>query len=180
MVDLLQIVQNVVLLIMPFSVLLYAISFFLGVLFVMTGLGKMARQAEMGSTRSPASMGGYWGPLYQMITGVFFIAMPALIVTLNATIFGVGIQSADRVFEYAPATVGLFEPGSPGRQMLVGIIMIIQFLGFVAIMRGIYLLNRAAQGDSGPTFGPGVTFIISGVLAMNFPVFVGAVEGLVS
>ena len=180
MVDLLRIIQNIVLLNMPFSIFLYAICFVLGVIFVMGGLGRLARQAEMGSTRAPVSFGGYWGPLYHLITGVLFISMPALIVTLNATIFGVGIQSADRIFEYAPATVGLFTPGSPAREMLTGIIMIIQFLGFVAIMRGVYLLNRAAQGDSGPTFGPGVTFMVAGIMAMNFPVFVGAVEQLVS
>lgn len=180
MVDLLRIVQNFALLIMPFSILLYAICFLLGIFFVISGLGKLARQAEMGSSRSPATMGGYWAPFYQMITGVLFIAMPAVIVTLNSTIFGVGIQSADKIFQYAPATVGLFEPGSPSRQMLVSIVMIIQFLGFVAIVRGIYMLNAAAQGANGSTLGPGVTFLISGVAAMNFPVFIGVIEKLLS
>mgnify|MGYP007011833743 FL=1 len=176
MVDLLEIIQNVVALLAPFSRLVYALCFVIGVIMVMTGLRAASRRAETG-----IQAGSYFKPFSQIFIGVLFISLPALLLSLSETFFGTGIQSADMIFAYAPHTLGLFDAGSPGRAMITGIIMIIQFIGIIAVMRGLHLLNRSAQGDGGPkTFGPGVTFLISGIAAVNFPLFFGAVERLIT
>jgi len=176
MVDLLRIIENVVNLLAPFSVLLYGLCFVIGVIMVLSGLRSAARRSETGP-----NAGSYGKPFYHLLTGILFISLPALLVSLTQSIFGMGTPSADSIFSYAPATVGILDAGSPARDMLTGIVTIIQFIGIIAVIRGLLLLNRSAQGDSGPkTFGPGVTFIISGVMAINFPLFVGAVERLVT
>ncbi len=55
------------------------------------------------------------------------------------------------------------------------------FIGIIAVMRGLYLLNQTAQGGGGPkTFGPGLTFCIAGIMAVNFPLFVGMMELLIT
>ena len=62
-----------------------------------------------------------------------------------------------------------------------GIVLIIQFVGVIAVCRGLYLLNQSAQGGQGPqTFGPGFTFVIAGICATNFPIAVGIFESLIT
>ena len=176
MIDLLQIIENVVRLLAPFSTFIYALCFVIGVIMVLSGLRSAARRAEVG-----VQAGSYGKPLSKVVTGTMFISLPALLLSLSETFFGTGIQSADAIFAYAPATLGLFDSGSPGRAMISGIIMIIQFIGIIAVIRGLYLLNVSAQGDGGPkTFGPGVTFLISGAMAVNFPLFFGLMESLIT
>lgn len=176
MIDLLQIIDNVVRLLAPFSTFIYALCFAIGVIMVLSGLKAATRRAEVG-----IQAGSYGKPLSRVITGIMFISLPALLLTLSETFFGTGIQSSDAIFAYAPSTLGLFDSGSPGRAMISGIIMIVQFIGLIAVIRGIYLLNVSAQGDGGPkTFGPGVTFLISGAMAVNFPLFFGMVERLIT
>lgn len=176
MIDLLQIIENVVRLLLPFSRFVYAVCFAIGVIMVLMGLRAATRRAEVG-----AQQGSYGRPFTQILIGALFISLPALLLSLSETFFGAGIQSADAIFAYAPATLGLFDAGSPGRAMITGIIMIVQFIGIIAVIRGLTLLNRSAQGDGGPkTFGPGVTFLISGAMAVNFPLFFGAVERLIT
>ena len=177
MVDLLQIVRNIALLVMPFSVLIFAACFVIGVYMVMKGVWGASKSVEMGRYQRGADTPA--PHLMRMLVGIFFITLPAFIVTLNATIFGVGIQSADQIFAYAPSTAGLLDPGSPARQIVIGITVIIQFLGVIAIIRGIGLLNKRASDQNVP-LGPGLTFMIAGIAAVNFPVFMGAVERLIS
>jgi hypothetical protein len=65
--------------------------------------------------------------------------------------------------------------------LIIGITLIVQFVGVIAIARGLYLLNMSAQSAQGPkTFGPGLTFVIAGAMATNFPIFVGVMENLIS
>jgi len=176
MVDLLQIVENLVALVRPFGFVLYGLCFVFGVIFVLSGLRRASKRAETGP-----NMGSYGKPFSHLLTGIVLISLPALLASLTQTFFGMDTPSADRVFEYAPATVSLFEAGSPARQIITGMVVIIQFIGVIAVIRGLTLLNQSAQGDGGPcTFGPGVTFIIAGVMAVNFPLFIGAVERLIT
>lgn len=176
MVDLLQIIQNVVALLNPISTMIYVFCFMTGVIFVLAGLRAAAKRAESGP-----NAGSYGAPFGRIVIGVLFISLPALILSLTTTFFGTSVPSADMIFAYAPATIGLFDADSPGRTMMTGIVMIVQFVGLIAVIRGLILLNQTAQGGGGPkTFGPGMTFLISGIMAINFPLFMGAIERLLS
>lgn len=175
MVDLLQIIENVVRLLLPFSRLIYAGCFIAGVIMVLSGLKLASRTAQEGP------QGRALKPFSRILTGALLISLPAVLLTLSETFFGTGIQSADSIFSYAPSTLGVFSAGGPGRTMISGIIMIIQFIGIIAVIRGLTLLNQSAQGDGGPrTFGPGITFLISGIMAVNFPLFFGVIERLIT
>lgn len=176
MVDLLQIIQNMVALLNPISTMIYVLCFMTGVLFVLAGLRAAARRTETGPNG-----GSYGAPFTRIVIGVLFISLPALILSLTTTFFATSVPSADMIFAYAPETIGLFDTDSPGRTMLTGIVMIVQFVGLIAVIRGLILLNQTAQGGGGPkTFGPGITFVISGIMAINFPLFIGAIEQLIT
>lgn len=154
----------------------WVLFFFLGVVFAIKGLMAAAKRQEMG-----AGQGSWSGPLMMFTTGVLFVAMPGLMNTLSATFFGLNTPpTAESIFAYAPATIGILD-GAEARSLIVGITLVVQFVGLIGIARGLYLLNQSAQGGQGPsTFGPGLTFVIAGALATNFPIFVGVMENLIS
>jgi len=176
MADLLQIVIRVTGYLTEFTALFGVICFILGVIFGIKGLLAAAKRQEMGP-----GQGSWAGPMMTFMTGVFFIALPGLVDTLSQTLFALSTPpSADSIFAYAPATIGIMD-GAEARTLIIGITAIVQFIGLIAIARGLYLLNLSAQSAQGPkTFGPGLTFVIAGALATNFPIFVGVMESLIS
>jgi hypothetical protein len=176
MTDLLQIIENVVGFLDEFELLFGVICFVLGVIFAIRGLMGAAKRQEMG-----AGQGSWGGPLMMFTTGVLFVAMPGLVNSLSQTFFALSSPSSpENIFSYAPATIGIMD-GAEARTIIVGITAIVQFIGLIAIARGLYLMNMSAQSAQGPkTFGPGLTFVIAGALATNFPTFVGVMENLIT
>lgn len=174
MSDLLQIIQNIVGFLDEFERLFGVICFILGLIFAIKGLIGAAKRQEMGP-----GQGGWGGPFMMFTTGVIFVAMPGFVNSLSMTLFSLSAPSAaENIFSYAPATIGIMDEGV-ARTMIVGITSIVQFIGLIAIARGLHLMNMSAQGGQGPkTFGPGLTFVISGALAVNFPTFMGVMENL--
>jgi hypothetical protein len=152
------------------------IFFVIGVAFAIKGLMAAAKRQEMG-----AGQGSWGAPLMMFTTGVLFVAFPGLMNTLSLTFFSLATPpSAESIFSYSPATIGILN-GAEARSLIVGITLIVQFVGVIAIARGLYLLNMSAQSAQGPkTFGPGLTFVIAGAMATNFPIFVGVMENLIT
>lgn len=174
MTDLLQIIQNIVAVLDPLQGLVSGICFLIGFVMTIQALKQAQRRQEMG-----AGQGGWNGPISSFITAAMFLSLPTLLNVLNVSLFGVTAQSAASVFSYADSTIGAINEES-AREMISGLVMIVQFMGIIAVCRGLYLLNQSAQGAQGPkTFGPGFTFVICGVAATNFPLFVGLMESLI-
>lgn len=174
MTDLLQIIRNIVAILGPLQGLVGGVCFLIGFALTITALKQAQRRQEMGPGQ------GNWNtPISTFITAAMFLSLPTLLNVLNVSLFGVQAQSASSVFSYADSTIGAINEAS-AREMISGLVMIIQFMGIIAVCRGLYLLNQSSQGGHGPkTFGPGFTFVICGVAATNFPLFVGLMESLI-
>lgn len=182
--DLLRVIENIQALIQwdaageagTFWVLFTIIAWFIGVIMVLMSIRKASRRQELGTTA------GSWSePLWMFVIGVMFVALPALIRALSLSLFGGTPTDGQSIFQYADSTLGAVDSGE-ARTIIIGIVYIVQFVGLVAVMRGLYMLNLSAQGASsgGPrTFGPGFTFLIAGAAALNFPIFVGMMESLI-
>lgn len=181
MVDLLQIIENLVAAISPggggLTGLLYVLSWIMGIVIVMMSIKAASKRSEMGR-----NAGSWASPAWSFIIGVCFIALPGLTSTIALTIFAEEANDPAAIFAYAPSTVGLFEADTAGRSMIIGIIAVVQFVGLIGIMRGLMLLRETAIGGGGgpKTFGPGLTYVIAGVLAFNYPLLAGVIEGLIT
>lgn len=180
--DLLTTIQNIANLVRwgkdagPFWILFTIISWFIGVLLLMSAIKKAGKRSEMGQSAGP-----WTGPVWTFVIATMFLAMPSFISAMSMTFFGVTPDDPEKIFEYSPGVLGAIETDG-GRAMISAIVTVVQFVGLVAVMRGLYMLNQSAQGgQSGPsTFGPGLTFVIAGVCALNFPIFVGMMSSLVT
>jgi len=176
MADLLAIIDNLVALLPQFELLLAGLFWFIGIIFVARSLLAAARKVE-----APNSVPGWTGPLSLFAIGVAFIAFPSTAGSLMTSLFGSGeAASPDAIFEYAPSMTAPMADGN-GAKILTGIVTVVQFVGIIGMARGLYLLNASANGTGqARTFGPGLTFLIASTIAMNFPVFVGMVEQLLT
>lgn len=151
------------------------ISWVIGILLVMSAILGAGKRNDMGQ------QGGSWAsPITRFLTGVAFIALPSVINLLSFSFFGSAPTNASAIFQYAPQTIGLFEEGSETRQVITAITAVAMFIGVIAIMRGLYMLNSAAQPGTQTGWGPGIVFLIAGTLAVNFPKFLGVMEKWIS
>lgn len=181
MVDLLQIINNLVSAISPggggLTGLMYILSWLIGVVLVMMAIKAATRRSEVG-----LNAGSWASPFWTLVIGVCFVALPGFMQSVAQTFFGTPTSDPSEIFAYAPATVGLFAEDSPGRAMITGIVVIIQFIGLLGFMRGLLLLRHTAVGGGGgpQTLGPGMVHVIAGGMAANFPIFLGVMEQLVT
>lgn len=176
MADLLSILRNLVAMLPDFEFLLAAVFWVIGILFIVTGLRSAARRAEMGP-----SQGTYAPIMVRFLVGVAFLAFPATVSTVIASFWGSGATaSPDAIFSYAPSLTEPMNSGN-GREILVAITMLVQFVGYIGFARGLMLINAVtSQSGQARTFGPGITFIVASTMAVNFPLFLGAIELLVT
>lgn len=178
MVDLRQIIENVVGILPSFETLFMLICWLVGTIFVFLSIRAASKLSEGGRY---GGQGGVSGPIATFAVGICFIAMPGLLAGLTQSIFGQATPDPNAIFELAPATVGVLSEGSAARQMVEGLVKIVMFMGMIAVFRGLIALNQAAQSGQGQgVFAHGMTRVISGVLAVNLPLFVGVVEKLLT
>ena len=176
MTNLLNIIENIIALLEPIKTLISGICVVIGFCMTYMAIKQAQRRQEMGP-----GQGSWNAPIFTFIIAMMFLALPALISILNVSILGTTPTSASHIFTHAKSTIGSIK-GADTKRMIVGMVMIIQVLGIIAVCRGLFLLNQSAQGGGqGPkTFGPGFTFVIAGIMATNFPLVVGMMENLLS
>ena len=174
--NLLQIIENFVRIIGPLTGFVNLVCYVMGAFMFLYSIIQAMKRAEMG----PGTPGGWGAPISTFFTASIFMVMPQFVSIMNTSLFAVESVSASRIFELAPNTVANLQ-GTGSDAMIEGIVAIIQFLGLIAMVRGVYLINQSAQGGQGPpTFGPGATFLIAGTMARMFPLFLAIMENLIA
>ena len=155
------------------ELLLRAIFFLIGIYLVLRALLQAARRSDLG-----AQAGSWAGPIICFATGVALLAFPATLAVLVASVFGAPtIASPQSIFSHDRGLLDSFE-GSQATSLISLIVAFIQLIGFIAVGRGLLMLNRATTPGGPPLIGPGITFLVAGVLAANFPIFFGALAAI--
>ena len=170
-----QIIRNIAAVLDGLMWLVSAICFLIGFYLIVIAL-RMARKRH----ESGPAMGSWATPISTFVTAAMFLSLPTVLVELNVSLFGTTSRSAYSVFEYADGTIGILRDAR-ARELIAGLVAIIQFMGVIAVCRDIHMLGLLARGGHGPrTFGQGITFAIAGAGATNFLLFVGLVESLIT
>ena len=158
---------------LAFEGLLHAVLYVIGAVLILQSLRLAARRSEFGAQAATS------GRIFSgFITGAAFLAFPATVSVLLASIFGSSeIAGPEMMFSIDNGTLDPLA-GSAAGVGIDALVLVIRFVGFIAIARGLLFLNLAASPDGPRTLGPGFTFLIAGALAVNFPVFFGLMAGL--
>lgn len=158
-----------------FYLLVVVIAWATGITAIVIGARAAAARAEQG----PGS-GGWAGAIAWMLAGFALMSLPALLDVLSRSVIRDSWKSVGaEIFSTAPELLSGFD-GSAAETTILGILRIVQFLGVIAIFRGILLLNASAQPGQQPTVGAGLTFVAGGVLALNIGPVLAMLNDLVA
>jgi hypothetical protein len=184
--DLSTILTNLRSLIGPLMTLLLIISYTAGIFMVIRAISLFK---SFGSAQ--ARPGEMIGPLVYLIVGTVLIYLPSTTDIVSHTIFksvtsqsvvvagniklsAVG-KASDRLLNYAPVTIE-----SQWADMVNTIVLYVQFIGFLAFVRGWFIISHAGQPGAQPgTIPKGITHIIGGIVAVNFLPMVDALNNTV-
>ncbi len=192
--DLQTIMLNLQKILAPAMALLLTISFIAGITFMVKGL-LMLKAFSMPLTQA-SKPGEIAGPLVYLLVGAVMIYIPTTTDILSQTVFGKGGPSiftnasrgadggsfsvdlgamgkaSDQLLGYAPVSVE-----GQWAAMIDTIVLYMEFIGFIAFIRGWFMIANAGQPGVQPgTISKGIIHIVGGILAINFLPLVQAVQ----
>ena len=166
-------VEAVATYVLQFERLLRAVCFLLGMGLAVHALRLAGRRAELGP-----QIGTWTRPTMTFASGVVLMAFPAFVSVLLASLFGTGaVDSPESIFSYSRDMFDAFGDAT-FRQASTSFVLLVQLIGYLAVARGVWFLNASVSPGNQRMFGPGITFLIAGSLAINFPSFVGLLTDL--
>ncbi len=160
--DLVELIARMEVFLGDFHVLVVAIAWATGITAIVIGARAAAGRAEQGP-----GAGGWAGAISWILTGVALLSLPTLLDVLSQSVIRDSWESVGvEIFSTAPELLSALD-GRATEATIVGILRIVQFLGVIAVFRGLLLLNASVQPGGQPTVGAGLTFVAGGVLALN-------------
>lgn len=174
--DVQDILENLKKVLNPTLKLLLAISFVIGVVFILRGLMTL-RQFSMPLTQATRP-GELSGPLVYIFVGAVMVYIPTSTDVLSQTVFGgtqksiFGAQGLGGMGKASDELMGYGVSQSVEDQwatLVDTVAYYVQFIGFLAFLRGWMLIAHAGQPGVQPgTISRGMVHIIGGILAINF------------
>ncbi len=148
-----------------FESLLRSIVFLIGLILILHALRLAGRRFDIGGSSVPMAK-----IFMSFCVGAALMAFPQWVAILLSTFFGSNrVSDSSDLLAYGGNTVTSIQDSG---QAIEAIVSFIQLIGFIAIARGLLFLNDAVSPNGGSRlWGPGITFIVSGTLAVNFPTF---------
>ncbi|GLU29917.1 hypothetical protein [Brucella sp. NBRC 12950] len=160
----------------PFQSLVVAIVYCIGLLCALNSLRGFAAVSDRSLSPRGWSQAGWQGPAFLFVLAVAFVSLSSVMSVFLMSIFGMDqTYAASEAFAYAPQ---LLKPANNemGRKVIISVIRIIQFIGLIAFVRGIYIANLSAIYPNRGMISKGMTHIVGGIFAMNLVAFLEILE----
>ncbi len=144
--------------------LLSSVATVVGVAFIFGGIFKLKHMADMRNMMQ--GQADITKAIILIMVGGFFIWAPYLMEAITYTLFKNDISSLQS--KYAINV----EAGSELRKFYESLVIILQVIGMISFLRGLFVFAGMAKGHSQPgTFAKGMTHIIAGVMLVNITAF---------
>jgi intracellular multiplication protein IcmC len=144
----------------PTTGLLTAFSYIAGIAFLLVGISRLTKKMEEGP-RGPAGFGTI---MTFIASGALFSFGDTMGTFVNSLFGSRDISINASIDADVLADVEDIERVESVLTALMGFIMLV---GFIAFMRGWFVLRNFADGQQGATLMQGLTFLIGGALAIN-------------
>lgn len=174
-------VQRLADLIPPAQALVAATCFIIGIGLAIASIGNFTRASERAASGQLHGMHDYgrWVGIAGLITAVMLISLSSIISAFLVSFFQVEENvAASEIFAYAPEMLAPLDH-EQARTVLIALLRIVQFIGLLGFIRGLFLLNKSVKWPQPGLAGFGVAHLIGGTFAMNIVMFVGYIEELV-
>jgi intracellular multiplication protein IcmC len=141
----------------PIAKFVVALSFTFGFCLVCLGIIKLksyGHNTVMMSTHANPTI-----PLVYVTIGSIMMSFTTMLNVGSMTVFA---SPTDNMLVYQGAT-----PGSPFSQLMSTVVVIIQVVGYIAFLRGWFILMKIGSNNSPGTMGKGLVHLLGGILAAN-------------
>lgn len=186
--DIQDILTNLQTILNPALRMLLAFSFIIGIWFILKGLLKLKAFAlPLTQTTQPGELSG---PIMYLFIGAVLIYIPTSTDVLSATLFGsvpslFGGGGSPNVYQLGSASAQLMGYASVSLEsqwatLIDTVVYYMQFIGFLAFLRGWIILSHATQSHGQQdALVKGIIHIVGGILAINFLPLVQAVSNTI-
>ncbi|MBL1148286.1 MAG: hypothetical protein HND56_01625 [Pseudomonadota bacterium] len=157
----------------PMKYLLISFTFITGLAMILVGISRLIKTAQEGP-RGPAGMGTF----FTFACGMALMAIGQSMGTFNVSIFGDGTMKNYAVFS-ATAKAALGKSEQQMRNVIGSVLIFVSLVGFIAFMRGLFILKLVADGNQNHSITQALTFLIGGALAVNLGAVINAVQSTI-
>ena len=153
----------------PVENLLTGFCYVAAIAFMLVGINRLTKRAEDGP-RGPAGM----GTIMTFVTSGALFAFGDMMGTFSSSLFG---DSTIATRASIANNVGMTTDEAARVQTVIeGVMAFVMIVGFIAFIRGWFVLKNFADGNQGATMAQGLTFLFGGALAINLGELVNALQ----
>lgn len=152
----------------PASIMLSAFGYVAGTAFLLVGIGRLTKRMEEGP-RGPAGM----GTIMTFVAAAMMFNFSDSLGIFSNTLFG---DNQMQMRAVVSTDVIAEETDRARMETIIEAVMIfVAIVGYIAFLRGWFVLRAFADGQNGATVAQGLTFIIGGTLAINLGELINAI-----
>lgn len=186
--DIQDILVNLQVIINPAIRMLLAVSLILGIIFIIKGL--MLLKAFALPINQSTKPGELSGPILYLLVGTVLIYIPTSTDVLSSTLFGSNLPS---IFS-SPGQPNIYNMQEASKELgyvsvalesqwatlINTVVYYMQFIGFIAFLRGWIIISHAGQQGAQPeALTKGIIHVVGGILAINFLPLVKAISNTI-
>lgn len=145
------------------TALIWAVCYLLAVLAFVQGCLRLLRHANAGGAGPPL-----WGAAMSFAIAGVLAALPGVLAAAGETLFG-GTTAVS-------ATLGYGGGGRGYAPLLAALAWIVQLVGLIGFVKGIYVLRGASDGVPGATVSGASMHIVGGAMAWHILPLLAAVQ----
>lgn len=153
----------------PTEKLLTAFCYLSAIGFMMVGISRLTKRMEDGP-RGPAGM----GTIMTFIASAALFAFGDMMGAFSSSLFG---TSEIKTHAIIANNIGMTADDMTKVQTVIEAVMgFVMIVGFIAFIRGWFVLKNFADGNQGATLAQGLTFLFGGALAINLGPLINAFQ----
>lgn len=163
----------------PAQAFVAALCFVLGIVLVIIG-GRLLLVTAEERAHAHHRRHGYWQAMTYIVFGLLIISLDMTLSAWIASLYGASnttASAASEIMAYAPEMLSPVS-GAPGEAILIALVRVAQFIGLLAVVRGLFLCVKSADMPSQGLMGKGFIHMIAGIMAVDLPRTVGLFENL--
>jgi hypothetical protein len=156
----------------PASFLLMAFAYIGAIILLITGITRLTHTAQEGP-RGPAGL----GTIMTFLASSALFSSGSMMGNFNNSLFGNGTVTS--TFATIGGNILTAADALQVAPVIESVMTFIMIVGFIAFIRGWFVLKAFADGNSQTSVAQAITFLIGGALAINLGQLVNILEGSV-
>ena len=156
----------------PVELLLIIVSYIFGIALLLVGISRLTKRLEEGP-KGPAGVGTM---MTFLASGALF-SFGGMMGTFSSSLFG---DATVNTLATIDSSIGLSAADADKIQAVIEAVMaFIMIVGYIAFIRGWFVLKSFADGAQGATLAQGLVFLFGGALAINLGELVNMLQNSV-